>query len=334
MGALLTYAYDSENNLVHIDDVQKGCKCNCHCPKCNAPLDAKNGGEIREHHFAHAHGHICEGAEETVVHLLAKEIIEEAGGIMLPESNDASKPSGFVKLTNIEKEKWDETYNIRPDVEGVMSDGRRLIIECMVTHKVADKKYNIIIENNLLCVEIDIKYFRPDKKELREYITEESGGRKWIVKRNKNEESDISFRYSKNPRFDKVKEMLKKAFYDNKLAIKYLDESNFDYRKDISINYLHKFGYDICEENTMYKGIKTDLLLYRSKKDDKGYISINFRGRNRNFRQRIPRDLRVIDIILRDESDEMLQQYFSDGILFNHGYRMTFIGNWKNKNTN
>jgi len=49
MGAFLTFALDEGGALVHVDDVAKGTKCGCHCPHCNAPLYAKNAGQIREH---------------------------------------------------------------------------------------------------------------------------------------------------------------------------------------------------------------------------------------------------------------------------------------------
>lgn len=75
MGAFLTYALDEGGALVHVDGVAKGAKCACHCPHCDAPLYAKNAGTQREHHFAHAHRHECEGAYESSLHILAKEIL-------------------------------------------------------------------------------------------------------------------------------------------------------------------------------------------------------------------------------------------------------------------
>ena len=49
MGTFLTFALDEGGSLVHVDDVSKGMKCSCHCPHCDAPLYAKNAGQIREH---------------------------------------------------------------------------------------------------------------------------------------------------------------------------------------------------------------------------------------------------------------------------------------------
>lgn len=39
---------------------------------------------------------------------------------------------------------------------------------------------------------------------------------------------------------------------------------------------LRQIGYDVCEVNTKYRGFKSDLLLFRSQKEDKGHISITF----------------------------------------------------------
>ena len=58
---------------------QKEKKCGCICSKCKEPLVAKNGGEIKEHHFAHLSNSYCRG--ETLAHLKAKEIISEKDAI-------------------------------------------------------------------------------------------------------------------------------------------------------------------------------------------------------------------------------------------------------------
>lgn len=127
MSAFLTYALNETGALVHIDDVANGSKCACHCPHCNEALHAKNGGAVIEHHFAHAHGKECKGAYESALHLLAKEIFQETGRIMLPKSSDGHFPSGSVRIRNIEIEKLDERYGIKPDAQCIMENGERLI---------------------------------------------------------------------------------------------------------------------------------------------------------------------------------------------------------------
>ena len=74
----LTYALNPEGNLVHIDSVPNGNDCGCICPACKKPLQAKNAGRIKKHHFAHQSGVDCPTAVETALHLLAKEKIQKA----------------------------------------------------------------------------------------------------------------------------------------------------------------------------------------------------------------------------------------------------------------
>ena len=158
MSVLLTYAKNEQGQLVHIDSVLKGSACKCTCPKCNKPLDAKNGGSIRKHHFAHSHGSFCKGSYETTLHLLAKEVLMEIKMLRLPESEDKQYPKGVVKLHNLQQEEWDSQYGFKPDVEGIMENGERLLIEFYVSHKIPKKKRDIIVENNLKCLEVDLNY--------------------------------------------------------------------------------------------------------------------------------------------------------------------------------
>lgn len=75
---LLSYALNSLGNIVYVDDVAKGLDCDCICPCCKEKLIAKNGGTKKIHHFAHASGVECDGAYESMLHLLAKERIRKA----------------------------------------------------------------------------------------------------------------------------------------------------------------------------------------------------------------------------------------------------------------
>ena len=75
---LLTYAFSSNGNFVHIDKVINGLACDCFCPSCKERLVAKNEGTKRIHHFAHASGVDCDEAYETMLHQLAKYRVQEA----------------------------------------------------------------------------------------------------------------------------------------------------------------------------------------------------------------------------------------------------------------
>lgn len=295
MSALLTYALDENKKLVHIDSVKKGGACKCVCPHCNKSLDAKNGGEIREHHFAHSHGNTCEGAYETALHMLAKEVILEEQCIMLPISDEGSFPSGLVKLHHVEQEKWDNTFGFRPDIEGIMENGERLLIEILVSHKVQRKKHDIILKNNLKCIEVDMNWVDLDKSTIRTFLLNDVENRKWITSyEDKPIGNGEGYSYPRNPLHKKAIEYLKEKFDKDSIVLGFW-HGEYD---------LKKHGYDVCEPlSRKFRGIKSDLLLYRSNKTDKGYISICIRGRRRNFDHKLPKNLRVIDIIIRDASD-------------------------------
>lgn len=296
MGAFLTYALDEGGALVHVDDVAKGMKCGCHCPHCDAPLYAKNAGQIRKHHFAHAHGHECEGAYESSVHLLAKEVLREAGCIMLPHSNSAAFPSGLVRIHNVEVEKWDERYGFRPDVEGIMDNGERLLIEFLVSHKVDGKKRQTIEDNHLKCIEININYQALYRTELKEFLTSSTEDRKWIVSKPPPPKNvGEAFSYGRNPLYEKTRDAIKEVFDEGTLQIHPFQHSLS--HPDQSFD-LRKWGYDVCEVNTKYRGFKSDLLLYRSHKENKAYISLNIRGRRRSEGYKRPKGLRIIDVVL------------------------------------
>ena len=219
MGYYLTHALDENNRLVHVDDVAKGNNCNCHCPHCNAPLCAKNAGQYRVHHFAHAHGHECEGAYESQLHLLAKEVLQEAGRIMLPIFNEGKFPSGVISIRNVEIEKWDDRYGIRPDAEGIMENGERLLIEFYFSHKVNYKKRKIIVDNNLKCLEIDINYQALDKAELKRFLCNSNQNRKWIVSKPPPKLGGESFSYGRDPMYDKARDILKNIFDEGNIII-------------------------------------------------------------------------------------------------------------------
>lgn len=314
MGAFLTFALDEGGALVHVDDVAKGMKCSCHCPHCNAPLYAKNAGQIREHHFAHAHGLECEGAYESSLHLLAKEVLQETGWIMLPQSNSGAFPSGFVRIHNVEVEKWDEHYGFRSDVEGIMDNGERLFIEFLVSHKVDGKKRQTIVDNHLKCIEVDINYQTLDRIQLKEFLTNTADDREWIVpKPSLQKPTGDYFSFGKNPMYEKTRDILKEIFDKGTIIIHpfctsfYHPDNPFD---------LRQLGYDVCEVNTKYHGFKSDLLLYRSQEENKGHISINIRGRKRNAGFQYPKGLRIIDIIFRFfGSEEYTRQRLKEGDL-------------------
>ena len=318
MGAYLTYALDEGGSSVHVDAVPKGLKCGCHCPNCNGLLYAKNGGMVREHHFAHAKGHECEGAYESMLHILAKEILQESGSIMLPYNEGPYVLSGSVQIHDVEIEKWDEQYGIRPDAEAIMENGERLLIEFYVSHKVDGRKRKIIVDNHLKCLEIDINYQSLDKAGLKDFLINSTEDREWIIPKVHIPKNDDSWNsYGRNPKFDKIRNMLKEVFETKTLIIYPFWNRGYD---------LKQIKYDVCEVNTKYRGIKADLLLYRSQEEDKGQICICIRGRCRNYNSKLPSGVRIIDIIIRNNAR---MDYLKAGYIINeyqYGIDIEFYG--------
>ena len=95
MEPLLNYALDENDVPIHVDNVPNGKACGCHCPCCKKPLYARQG-QKRQHHFAHIGDYNCKGAYETMLHILAKKVLSEAGQIMLPSNAQAGFPVGFI----------------------------------------------------------------------------------------------------------------------------------------------------------------------------------------------------------------------------------------------
>ena len=207
------------------------------------------------------------------------------------------------KIRNIEIEKWDNRYGIRPDAEGIMDNGERLLIEFYFSHKVDNKKRQIIVDNHLKCIEIDINYQALDKVELKEFLTGTDEDRKWIVSipsppQSKGE--SLSFSSKRNPLYEKTRDVLKEVFDEGTLMIHPFQHSLTKMDQPFD---LREWGYDVCEVNTKYRGFRSDLLLYRSQKEKKEYISLNIRGRRRSDSCKHPKGLRIVDIVLGYATD-------------------------------
>ena len=322
--ALLTIALDSNNKSVEIDKVPNGLKCNCFCPHCKSPLIAKNDGTVREHHFAHEAGTECRNAVESALHLIAKEIIKEECAIMLPESEGGLWPNGYVLLKNVAIEKKDSKLNIIPDAEGILPNGRRLLIEFLVSHHVSTYKRQIIVDNNLLCVEIDLNYQKQNKASMRNFLLNTIQDRKWVQKEQPKAKSGLeSFSYdpNRNPLQIDAINILIKRFNDKTLSYTFSGiENNFN-----------NLGYDICEPNSKkYRKFKSDLLLLKSSNPEDDLISINVRGRGRNEGFRIPDGLKVIDIIVTGKFE--MDIIFSNNSL-KSGYYVRFYGFGEERST-
>lgn len=168
---------DQDYKLVHIDLVKTGLDCKCVCPRCFSPVVAKNSGKKYEHFFSHLPGADCVGAHESVMHILAKEILEEEKCIYLPKHNRFL--TGQLKFDRVEVEFHNKQTNLRPDCACYYGD-KVLWVEFKRTHEVDKHKADKIASKGIECIEIDINKIAEDKDKLKEYLTNKPDNRRWI----------------------------------------------------------------------------------------------------------------------------------------------------------
>lgn len=175
----LTYALDANGKLIHVDCVSTGLACKCFCPHCKSELVAKNGGNRKVHHFAHANGSDCVGAIESALHKMAKDILQEHKLLMLPPvlQNRIDTQKTFEK---VEIEIFDKELSLRPDCIGYTESGQFVWVEFKRTHEVDVKKAGKIISARIDCVEIDLNSCELDPAKVKSFIENSSEGRKWI----------------------------------------------------------------------------------------------------------------------------------------------------------
>ena len=95
-----------DNQIVKIQDIERGKNCNCICPACGSPLIARKGN-VNIWHFSHINGSNCTYGYQTSLHLLAKDIFTKI--IFMMNTNKSFKHIliNMFKLTKkIKNENW------------------------------------------------------------------------------------------------------------------------------------------------------------------------------------------------------------------------------------
>ena len=189
------FANAPDGQLVHIGKARPGQK-DLICPECGARLVARVNGAKRVPHYAHYRKGECGNAGETALHRIAKDIILEAGYIMLPpfEVNvgggrpEHPQPAKVGRFDTVDVEIWKDGF--RPDLIGIRygTDGTligQLIIEIRVTHAVDQRKLLKLRERGDSVVEIDLSGIdrNLDGPELALQILDEAP-RNWLYHRN------------------------------------------------------------------------------------------------------------------------------------------------------
>ncbi len=187
-----------DNKLLHVDDVANGKSCECTCPNCGSVLVAYNNPKNKKvHHFQHLSNAECRNYYETVLHYMAKQVIEENKSLVVPEINfqlsSWAESYSSYSLAPYERKEVKRSLvfesviveknakDIRPDLMCI-TNGKTLYIEIAVSHFVDEVKRNKIKANNFPVLEIDLSGFSREvqKEQLIKTLKGKIGNMKWI----------------------------------------------------------------------------------------------------------------------------------------------------------
>lgn len=191
------FGFDQSSRLVFVNEVPRGLACHCRCVVCNEPLIARQG-EVREHHFAHASGlEPCDASHESLLHRFAKQVILDAGGLMVPVDrwvaetlglDAASEPAAHLGLPSIDAEK--SLGDVRPDLLGHTSEGLAVAIEVAYSSFCDLLKVDQFAQLGLPALEIDLRAFSPEGFEpeaVRTAVLDGLHGKVWLWPRRPDE---------------------------------------------------------------------------------------------------------------------------------------------------
>lgn len=215
-----------DRHIISISELtpeERGLNCNCTCPSCGDTLIARLG-DVKQHHFAHTTSECnIAHAQQTALHLMAKEIIAGSKEISSPaftvsinEFNEFSEKKKYyirlnentythvnakiVKYQSVTLEK--RIADIVPDIM-IESSGKQCFIEIAVTHFVDHEKTEKIKGLQLPTFEINLSSLYDaeiSREELKHEILYNDSNRYWIY----------------YPKADVAKSSAR-AFFENKL---------------------------------------------------------------------------------------------------------------------
>lgn len=182
----LPYALNSNNELVSIYRIKEhGLACNCRCPKCRKPLEARIGTGVRAPYFAHSKHSNCHGATMTILHMLSEQIIEDNKSVMVPRYKSVAPRK--LEFVEVEVERREDRKDMQPDIVGITADGKRWAIEINNTHEVNGRKRQKIVESGITCLEINVSKQAVDS--LKDFLLCSPMCRDWI--NNPNDEESL-----------------------------------------------------------------------------------------------------------------------------------------------
>lgn len=162
----------SDDTFVGPEEVPRGLACNCVCPACNHPVRAHQGTE-KAWYFAHAKGSNCAEAYEVSVHEKSKQFLKERKELLVPALTIVESTQDAFGRVLVEREivfdskavvlescqSGKTVLDVSPDLLGELN-GRSVIVEITVFHRLMPDKRKRIQETGLASVEIDLSRFK------------------------------------------------------------------------------------------------------------------------------------------------------------------------------
>lgn len=180
-------AMNRQQQLVTVQDVERGLACDCVCVECGEVLVARKGGR-NEHHFAHySNKESCAVHREGLLHLFGKQVIREAMGLQMPHLPDwppqFGDPSSWWDFEQVEEEVWLDGF--RPDLFAHLRGGQQVLIEIAVTSFIGETKLALIKERGLWALEIDLSDLHDSEiavpsEDLRQLIVHRTEHKYWV----------------------------------------------------------------------------------------------------------------------------------------------------------
>ena len=185
LDSMIVFANNSKGELVFIDDVENGYKCDCFCLNCHGKLNAKNNGNQKAHHFAHANGSDCKKGHENTLPFFVQRILNETKWMLLPRGNiklngeyiNDYQPVSIIK-TELKK-----VEGFPPVLLITTSKEKHIALFVVFTDDYLDREliYRTDYDN---LIRIDIRSYRGSVKEvepeLKHILTHRYHGMKWI----------------------------------------------------------------------------------------------------------------------------------------------------------
>ncbi len=171
--AWLPFAEGEDGRMVHVKNVPNGKKCGCICPECRGPLIAYQPRTKRTAYFGHYTAAACDPprALETMLHKLAKQLIEERKQVRVPpvvavlgETHSELFKGGIFRPESVRVE--EAVPGMRPDIIATLGQ-KQLFIEVAVRHKVGAEKLALIKERRHSTIEIDLAKWRHETDEAK-----------------------------------------------------------------------------------------------------------------------------------------------------------------------